>query len=77
MIKEKVEKIINELRPFLQGDGGDVELVEVNEQTGEVKVKLQGACHGCPMATMTLSSGIEARLKEEIPEVTKVTSVEE
>ncbi len=76
MLKEKVEKVLNEIRPFLQADGGDLELIDVDEKTGEVKVKLTGACHGCPMAIMTLSGGVEARLKEEIPEVTKVIASE-
>ena len=74
-MKEKVIKVLNEVRKYLQMDGGDVELVDVNEQEGEVKVKLTGACGGCPMAQMTLQNGIEARLKEEIPEVKKVTAV--
>jgi Fe-S cluster biogenesis protein NfuA len=75
MIKEKVEKAVQDLRKFLQADGGDIELVNVNEKTGEVQVKLQGACAGCPMAQITLTQGVEARIKEEIPEVTKVVAV--
>ncbi|MCE5299763.1 MAG: NifU family protein [Spirochaetia bacterium] len=74
-MKEKVEKVIEELRKYLQMDGGDVELVDVDEKSGEVKVRLMGACGSCPMATVTLQQGVEARLKEEIPEVTKVTKV--
>jgi len=74
-MKEKVEKVIQELKPYLQNDGGDIELVDVDEKTGEVKVKLKGACHGCPMAVITLTQGVEARLKERVPEVTKVTAV--
>ncbi len=74
-MREKVEKVIQELKPYLQNDGGDIELVDVDEKTGEVKVKLMGACHGCPMAMITLTQGVEARLKEKIPEVTKVTAV--
>lgn len=74
-MKEKVIKVLNEVRKFLQMDGGDVELVEVIEKDGEVRVKLTGACGGCPMAQMTLQNGIEARLKEEIPEVKKVVAV--
>lgn len=73
MDKEKVEEVLATIRPMLQRDGGDVELVEVED--GTVKVKLTGACGGCPMATMTLKRGIEARLKEEIPEVKEVVSV--
>jgi len=74
-MREKVQKSIEEIRKYLQMDGGDVELVDVDEKTGEVKVKLLGACGGCPMAQITLQQGIEARLKEEIPEVKKVTAV--
>jgi Fe-S cluster biogenesis protein NfuA len=72
---EKVKKVIEELRPFLQGDGGDIEFVSFDEKTGEVKVKLTGACSGCPMATVTLKQGVEARLMEELPEVKLVTAV--
>jgi Fe-S cluster biogenesis protein NfuA len=75
MLKEKVVKVVENLRPFLQADGGDIELVDVDEKTGEVQVRLQGACSGCPMAQVTLTQGVEARLKEELPEVTKVTAV--
>ncbi|MEJ2662469.1 MAG: NifU family protein [Spirochaetia bacterium] len=74
MLKAQVEKALNDVRPSLQADGGDVELVDVNEQ-GIVKVKLTGACHGCPMSQMTLSNGIERYLKKQIPDVTKVEAV--
>lgn len=74
-MKEQVEKVIQELRKYLQADGGDVELVSVDEKTGEVQVKLTGACHGCPMAQVTLTNGVEARLKETVPGVTKVVAV--
>ena len=74
-MKEKVEAVIEKIRPMLQADGGDVELVDV-EETGVVKVRLQGACAGCPMSQMTLKSGIERLLKQEIPEVTSVESAE-
>ena len=66
-MKEKVEIALAQIRPALQADGGDVELVDVNE--GVVRLKLKGACGGCPMATMTLRHGIEQVLKEHIPEV--------
>jgi len=72
-LKELVEKELEEIRPMLQRDGGDVELVSVEE--GVVRVRLKGACGGCPMATMTLKRGIEARLKERIPQVKEVISV--
>jgi len=73
-LKEKVEKALEKIRPSLRADGGDVELVEVTED-GIVKVKLQGACRGCPMSQMTLKLGIERTLKQEIPEVKEVQSV--
>ncbi|MDM8001158.1 MAG: NifU family protein [Dehalococcoidia bacterium] len=72
-MKEKVEKILAQIRPNLQADGGDVELVNV--KGGVVTVRLKGACGGCPMATMTLKHGIERALKEEIPEVKEVVAV--
>ena len=74
MLKEKVAEILDTVRPSLQADGGDVELVSV-EDSGVVKVRLQGACHGCPRAQFTLKQGIEKYLKEEIPEVTAVEAV--
>jgi len=72
-MREKVEAILAQVRPALQSDGGDVELVDVNE--GIVSLKLKGACAGCPMATMTLRHGIERILKEQIPEVKEVIAV--
>ncbi len=72
-MKEKVKKVLAQIRPNLQADGGDVELVNVN--AGVVTVKLTGACGGCPMATMTLKNGIERVLKEQVPEVKQVVSV--
>ncbi len=74
-MKEKVEAVIEEIRPALQADGGDVELVEVDEKEGVVKVRLQGACRGCPMSQMTLQMGIEQELKKQVPDVTKVVAV--
>jgi len=73
-MKEQVQEKINDIRPALQRDGGDVELVEVLDD-GTVKVKLKGACSGCPMAQMTLKHGIEKYLKENVPGVTTVVSV--
>jgi Fe-S cluster biogenesis protein NfuA len=72
-MKEKVQKAIDKIRPNLQADGGDVQLIDVTDD-GIVKVKLLGACHGCPMAQMTLKNGIERFLKNEIPEVREVIS---
>lgn len=73
-MKEKVEKILRDIRPSLQADGGDVELVDVTSD-GVVKVKLTGACGTCPFAMMTLKAGIERVLKQEIPEVKEVQAV--
>lgn len=73
-MKEQVQKAIDTVRPSLQADGGDVELVDVSAD-GVVKVKLTGACHGCPMAQMTLKMGIEKIIKKEVPEVKEVLSV--
>ena len=71
--KEKVQAELEKIRPALQADGGDVELVDVKD--GIVSVKLKGACGGCPMATMTLKNGIERILKSQLPDVKEVVSV--
>ncbi|MCL2669318.1 MAG: NifU family protein [Syntrophaceae bacterium] len=73
-MKELVQKAIDQIRPNLQADGGDVELIEAGTD-GIVKVRLVGACHGCPMAQMTLKNGIEKFLKQEVPGVQSVVSV--
>ena len=73
-MKEKVQGAIEKIRPSLQADGGDIELVEVSED-GVVKVRLTGACHGCPMSQMTLKIGVERILKKEVPEVKEVVEV--
>jgi len=72
-MKEKVEKALDKIRPALMADGGNVELVEVKDDV--VKVKLTGACAGCPMSQMTLKMGIERHLKKEIPEIKEVVAV--
>jgi Fe-S cluster biogenesis protein NfuA len=72
-MNEKVEAVLNEIRPALQADGGDVELVGVNN--GMVSLRLTGACAGCPLSTMTLKMGIERILKEKLPEVKEVVAV--
>jgi Fe-S cluster biogenesis protein NfuA len=74
-LKEKVQAALDKIRPALQADGGDVELVDVDEASGIVKVRLTGACGGCPFATMTLKNGIEETLKQVIPEVQEVQQV--
>ncbi|MBW1820443.1 MAG: NifU family protein [Deltaproteobacteria bacterium] len=73
-MKEKIQKALDKIRPMLQADGGDVEFVDV--QDGVVKVRLQGACAGCPMSQMTLKNGIEKILKKEIPEIKSVESAD-
>jgi len=73
-MKEKVEEVLKKVRPALQRDGGDVELVSV-DANGVVKVRLKGACGSCPMSTMTLKMGVEKFLKEEIPDVKEVVQV--
>lgn len=72
-MREEVEKALDRVRPALQADGGDVELVDV--QDGIVSVRLTGACGGCPMSQMTLKSGIERAIKEAVPEIKGVESV--
>ena len=72
-MRENVEEVLGKIRPMLAADGGDVELVDVND--GTVTLKLTGACAGCPMSSMTLKMGIERILKEEIPEVKEVVAV--
>jgi len=73
-MKEKVKKAIDEMRPHLQADGGDVELVEVTDD-GIVKVRLLGACEGCPMRQMTLTHGIKRFIQKKVPEVKEVEAV--
>jgi Fe-S cluster biogenesis protein NfuA len=72
-MQDKVKEVLDKVRPALQRDGGNVELVGVSD--GTVKVKLTGACAGCPMSTMTLKNGIERILKQEVPEVKEVIAV--
>ncbi|MCB5253757.1 MAG: NifU family protein [Candidatus Cloacimonadaceae bacterium] len=72
--KTKLEAVLDKVRPAIQADGGDVELVQIREDN-VVEVRLKGACNGCPMATLTLKAGIERIVKEEIPEVVEVISV--
>ncbi|MCB5255982.1 MAG: NifU family protein [Candidatus Cloacimonetes bacterium] len=72
--REKLEAVLDKVRPSIQADGGDVELINIREDN-VVEVRLKGACNGCPMATLTLKAGIERIVKEEIPEVVEVISV--
>ena len=73
-MKVRVKQLIEQIRPNLQADGGDIELIDVTEE-GIVKVRLQGACHGCPGAAMTLKMGVERLLKSAIPEIKSVENV--
>jgi len=73
-VKDRVTTVIDAIRPYIQGDGGDIELVDVDD-AGVVKVRLQGACVGCPSASMTLKMGVERALKEKVPEVSEVVAV--
>jgi Fe-S cluster biogenesis protein NfuA len=73
-MKEKVQAALDKIRPILQADGGDVELVEITDK-GVVKVRLQGACRGCPMSQMTLKNGVERAILKEVPEIKSVEAV--
>lgn len=73
-MREQVESVLNEIKPSLQADGGDVELIDVSED-GVIQVRLTGACRNCPMSQLTLKMGIERILKEKVPEVKEVVSV--
>jgi Fe-S cluster biogenesis protein NfuA len=73
-IKERVVKTLDRVRPYLQSDGGDIELIEITDDL-EVKVRLKGACHGCPFSMQTLKSGVEQAIIQEVPEITRVISV--
>ena len=74
-LNARVNSALDKIRPYLEADGGGLEFVGFDAETGEVKVRLQGACAGCPGAQMTMSMGVEAVLKEEIPEVKRVVAV--
>lgn len=74
MLKEQVEAVLAKVKPLLQRDGGDVQLIDITAD-GVVKVKLTGACSGCPMSTLTLKNAIEETIKKEIPEVKSVVQV--
>lgn len=73
-MREKVEKAIEKIRPFLQRDGGDIELVDIAD--GVVKVRLKGACSGCPMSQMTMREGVGRALKKDVPEIVRVEAVD-
>ena len=73
-IRDRVAKALDKVRPYLQSDGGDIDLIDVTEE-GTVKVKLKGACHGCPYSLQTLKAGVEQAIIKEVPEIKSVISV--
>jgi Fe-S cluster biogenesis protein NfuA len=75
-VKDRVQSVINWLRPIIQSDGGDIELVDVTSQ-GVVQVRFHGACVGCPSSTNTLQQGIERNIRDKVPEVTQVVAINE
>ncbi len=74
MLRDRVEEALDSIRPALQADGGDVDLIDVDEEKGIVTVQLQGACSGCPSAQITLAMGVERAIKEKVPEIKEVRS---
>jgi Fe-S cluster biogenesis protein NfuA len=73
-VRQRVEEVINLIRPAVQADGGDIELVDVSD-AGVVQIRFHGACHGCPSSGMTLQMGIERNLRDRVPEVTSIIPV--
>ena len=73
--RDRIEEVLDSIRPAIQADGGDVELVQVDESAGLVKVRLMGACDSCPISMMTLKEGIETRVKRAVPGIVEVTAV--
>ena len=73
--RERIEAVLESIRPAIQADGGDVELLDVDETAGRVEVRLMGACESCPISMMTLKEGIEARVKRAVPGIVEVTAV--
>lgn len=75
-LRTNVEKALEEIRPFLRGDGGDISLIEIDEENNLVKVQLEGACVGCSVNQMTLKSGVEMTIKKYAPQIQKVVNIE-
>jgi Fe-S cluster biogenesis protein NfuA len=73
--RDRIEEVLESIRPAIQADGGDVELIQVDESAGLVKVRLMGACESCPISMMTLKEGIESRVKRAVPGIVEVTAV--
>ena len=74
-IRQRVEKVLEKVRPYIQSDGGDITLIDVHEDTGIVEVKLSGACDSCPSSTATLKGGVERMVRQEVPEIKEVVTV--
>ena len=74
-VRERIEEVLQSIRPAIQADGGDVELIQVDESAGLVQVRLVGACECCPISMMTLKEGIEARVKRAVPGIVEVTAI--
>lgn len=74
-VYDRVEKVLDKIRPYIQSDGGDISLVSVDEAAGVVKVSLHGACNSCPSSTATLKGGVERMIRQEIPEIKEVVAV--
>ncbi|MBI3548693.1 MAG: NifU family protein [Elusimicrobia bacterium] len=75
MVRDKVVKVLEKIRPYIQSDGGDISLVDIDEQAGIVKVALHGACGTCPSSTATLKGGVERMIRAEVPEIKEVVAV--
>ena len=74
-VRDRIEEVLDSIRPAIRADGGDVELIQVDESAGLVQVRLMGACDTCPISMMTLKEGIEARVKRAVPGIVEVTAV--
>ena len=75
-VEDRIQEVLASIRPAIRADGGDIQLVEYDEASGCVKIRMVGACHACPMSMLTLKAGIEQRLRMIVPEVTAVESVD-
>jgi Fe-S cluster biogenesis protein NfuA len=75
-LTDKVNEVIGQIRPMIQGDGGDIELVGIDESSGRVSIRFHGACRGCPMSAMTLKMGVERHMRNTIPEISEVVAVD-
>ncbi len=76
-MRDKIELVLEQIRPALERDGGNIEFVDMDEASGVVRVRLQGACRGCPLSQFTLKMGVEAALRDALPQVTEVVTVDD